>query len=195
MKTRRIYLWIALVTVVGLVLSACAAPKSKTDASEGTPYKVGFCAAITGGGSSLGVPERNTAEMLAEQYADGVTGPDGEYNYIDGETVTFRYKDRSDHNKTKITRLDALTFTRRFLAHVLPERFVRIRHYGLLATRATKLHARALTLIGKPLPPPPPEDSTWADAFLRIFGRDPLLCPACHQARLIERPVFRPLRL
>ena len=113
----------------------------------------------------------------------------------DGEAVTFKYKDRADHNKTKTTSLDALTFTRRFLAHVLPARFVRIRHYGLLATRATKLHARAVTLIGKTLPPPPPRDPTWVDAFLRIFGRDPLLCPACHQARLIERSVFMPLRL
>ena len=43
---------------------------------EGTAYKVGFCAAITGPGSSLGVPERNTAEMLAEQYPS-VTGSDG----------------------------------------------------------------------------------------------------------------------
>ena len=43
--------------------------------------------------------------------------------------------------------------------------------------------------------PPPPKDPSWADAFQRLFGRDPLLCPACHQARLVLRRGFRPLRL
>jgi branched-chain amino acid transport system substrate-binding protein len=48
-------------------------------APTGTPYKIGFCAAITGPGSSLGVPERNTAEMIAAQLTaeGGVVGPDG----------------------------------------------------------------------------------------------------------------------
>jgi len=95
MNTHRISLVVSLLTVLGLVLAACApsaspeptevpptaaptaTPTSEAAVVEGTPYKLGFCAAITGPGSSLGVPERNTAEMLAEQYADGITGPDG----------------------------------------------------------------------------------------------------------------------
>jgi ABC-type branched-subunit amino acid transport system substrate-binding protein len=46
---------------------------------EGTPYKIGFISAVTGPGSSLGVPERNTAEMIAEQLTaeGGIVGPDG----------------------------------------------------------------------------------------------------------------------
>jgi branched-chain amino acid transport system substrate-binding protein len=50
---------------------------------EGAPYKIGFCAAITGSGSSLGWPERNTAEMLAEQYQYGITGPDGVHHALE----------------------------------------------------------------------------------------------------------------
>ncbi len=51
----------------------------KWPAKEGAAYKLGFCAAITGPGSSLGVPERNTAEMIAAQLNEqgGVLGPDG----------------------------------------------------------------------------------------------------------------------
>ena len=56
----------------------------------------------------------------------------------DGHTVTFRYKDRADQNKTKSRTVEAPIFARLFLQHVLPKRFVRIRHYGLLATRAVK---------------------------------------------------------
>jgi branched-chain amino acid transport system substrate-binding protein len=66
-------------------VAATEAPPPPTEApsAEGTPYKVGFCAAITGPGSSLGVPERNTAEMLAEQYADGIMGSDGVHHDVE----------------------------------------------------------------------------------------------------------------
>jgi hypothetical protein len=113
----------------------------------------------------------------------------------DGHTVTFRYKDRADGNKAKTTQLSGERFCRRFLTHVLPPRFVRIRHYGLLATRATKMRTRCHEIFGTQPASPPPKDASWADAFQRLFGRDPLLCPACHQARLVLRPAFRPLRL
>lgn len=77
MNIRRISVTVTLLTLIGLVLAACA------PAAEATPYKIGFCAAITGPGSSLGVPERNTAEMLQEQYADGITGPDGVHHDLE----------------------------------------------------------------------------------------------------------------
>ena len=54
----------------------------------------------------------------------------------DGENVTFRYKDRADGNATKYRTVSGPDFARLFLQHVLPPRFVRIRHYGILA--ATK---------------------------------------------------------
>jgi hypothetical protein len=50
-------------------------------------------------------------------------------------TVTFRYKDYADGHKHKTLTLDALEFLRRFLQHVLPKGFMKIRHYGLLASR------------------------------------------------------------
>ena len=52
--------------------------------------------------------------------------------------VAFRYRDTADDRKQKIMRLEALEFIRRFLLHVLPRGFVRIRHYGLLANRTRK---------------------------------------------------------
>jgi hypothetical protein len=52
----------------------------------------------------------------------------------DGQ-VTFRYKDYADAQQSKTLTLDAVTFLRRFLCHVLPTGFVRIRHYGLLGNR------------------------------------------------------------
>lgn len=89
MRTDRMHTFIALGIAAVLVLAGCATPAPGATSApaagvtEGTPYKIGFCAAITGPGSSLGLPERNTAEMLAEQYAEGVTGPDGVHHSVE----------------------------------------------------------------------------------------------------------------
>jgi Putative transposase len=52
----------------------------------------------------------------------------------DGQ-VTFRWRDSADHNEQKLTALSHDKFLRRFLLHLLPQGFVRIRHFGLLACR------------------------------------------------------------
>ena len=56
---------------------------------------------------------------------------------FDGATVSFRWKDYRDNNRVKLMALDATEFTRRFLLHVLPSGFTRIRHYGILSSRNT----------------------------------------------------------
>lgn len=54
---------------------------------------------------------------------------------LENGKVTFRWKDYADHNRQKTMTLDVFEFIRRFLLHVLPSGFVRIRYYGLLSTR------------------------------------------------------------
>jgi hypothetical protein len=68
---------------------------------------------------------------------------------FDGDRVTFRYRDYRDANVQKTMTLDTDEFLRRFLMHVVPSRFVRIRYYGFMAnrTRATAL-VQARALIG-----------------------------------------------
>jgi hypothetical protein len=74
---------------------------------------------------------------------------------FDHANVTFRWKDyrADDGDRQKVMRLAAGEFIRRFLIHVLPQGFHRIRHYGLLAssTRADNVaHARELLAVSKP---------------------------------------------
>jgi hypothetical protein len=114
--------------------------------------------------------------------------------HYDGHTVVFRYKDRKDGNKTKLEPVSAQKFSRLFLQHVLPDRFVRIRHYGLLAARRRNDLERCRRELGGRKPPKPPKES-WAVAFRRLFGRDPLLCPVCQVGRLVVLDVLPPLRL
>ncbi len=105
----------------------------------------------------------------------------------DGQ-VFFRWKDYADDHRTKVMRLTANEFIRRFLLHVLPKRFVRIRHYGLLAGRnvSTKL-ARCRQLLGVPDVEQPVE-RTWLDWLREWTGQDLSCCPRC-QSPLIRQPL------
>jgi hypothetical protein len=53
---------------------------------------------------------------------------------IESDTVTFGYKDYKDSGKKKSMALNQKEFTRRFSQHILPKRFVKIRHYGILSS-------------------------------------------------------------
>ena len=115
----------------------------------------------------------------------------------DGKTVRFRYRDRRDGNRLKTAQLDAPTFCRSFLQHVLPKGFVRIRRYGLLSNRVRKpllKHCRELLGAEPPLLLAPPGESR-VQALRRIFGVEPDLCPSCKLGRLIVRAEWRTSRL
>ena len=66
--------------------------------------------------------------------------------------VTFQWRDYSDSNRTKYSTIDALEFLRRFMLHVLPDRFVRIRYFGFLSNRhRAERIARARRLLARPV--------------------------------------------
>jgi len=54
---------------------------------------------------------------------------------VDDQRVSFNYKDYRDAGKQKVAKLSGVEFLRRFATHILPAGFVRIRHYGFLASR------------------------------------------------------------
>ena len=98
--------------------------------------------------------------------------------------VTFKYKDRKDNNATRTVTLDADEFIRRFLLHVLPDGFQRVRHYGLFANRNKKHDlARCRELLGVSPPPQPAGEST-RELMLRIAGFDIAQCPHCKKGTL-----------
>ena len=77
--------------------------------------------------------------------------------------------------------LTAEEFLRRFLLHVLPKGFVRIRHYGVLASRhvSTQLAACRRLLVGQAAPAAEPPKKTLAEQILEWFGIDVIHCPHC----------------
>ena len=82
----------------------------------------------------FGGPEQ-VLKYLA-RYTHRVAIANSRITAIDSDSVSFRYQDYARGHRNRVMTLAAVEFLRRFLQHVLPERFVRIRHYGFLANRA-----------------------------------------------------------
>ena len=104
---------------------------------------------------------------------------------LNGE-VTLSYRDRKDRDRKKIMTLEAHEFIRRFLLHVLPEGFMRIRHFGFLANRSKKqalAQCRKLLDLDPALPKSPILSAK--DLLLKITGIDLTRCPCCHEGTLI----------
>jgi hypothetical protein len=99
---------------------------------------------------------------------------------LDADGVTFRYKDyrRNAQERYRTMTLAPNEFIRRFLLHVLPKGFHRIRHYGLLASAARRANiARVRELLAAPEPPTLPDPTTKATATAPTDHRPP--CPSC----------------
>jgi endogenous inhibitor of DNA gyrase (YacG/DUF329 family) len=109
---------------------------------------------------------------------------------ITDDHVVFSYKDRRDKNKKKILTLKGEEFLRRFLLHVVPSGFMRIRHYGFLSSRNK---TKALTIIRKELNVAAPEKKklTWKQIAKTRLGFDPRKCPSCGGEMVIYKIIPR----
>jgi hypothetical protein len=96
---------------------------------------------------------------------------------MDEKSVTFQWKDYADNNRQKRMKLDSVEFIRRFMLHVIPTGFVRIRHYGFLSNRSRK---EKLDACRKALGVKPPKHETtsdnqsphWYDLVIKFLGID-----------------------
>lgn len=109
---------------------------------------------------------------------------------LESNHVTFRWKDYADGHRVKMMTLDAVEFIRRFLLHVLPQGFMRIRHYGFLSNRNRKEKLPLCRkLIDRDNAAREPSASSKADTvgLAEISGFP--FCPLCKQGRMfiIER--------
>jgi hypothetical protein len=115
---------------------------------------------------------------------------------VNGGRVVFRYRDRNDGDRSKVMTLPAQEFMRRFLLHVLPRSFVRIRHFGFLANRAkTRKLERCRQLLGADPPLPPAAPRSCADRVRQLTGMDLETCPVCGCGRMVVVTKLQPVRL
>jgi hypothetical protein len=104
---------------------------------------------------------------------------------ISGTMVGFSYLDRNDGDKQKYLELPGVKFIHRFLFHIVPYRFMRIRHYGFLSTR---VKSTMLKEIRERLKYPDPGEKpklTVREVIKIIYGHDIDLCPTCMEGALL----------
>lgn len=107
--------------------------------------------------------------------------------------VTFKWRDYRDKKKEKMMTVSAEEFIRRFLIHVLPDRFVKIRHYGILGSRNKKTKLKLCKkLTGTVLHIKKAERLTAAEMVLKLAGRDITLCPCCGSGKLTQSWALSP---
>ena len=108
---------------------------------------------------------------------------------LENGQVSFKWRDYKDNSKWKVMTISADEFIRRFLIHILPNRFMKIRHYGLLGNRnkTTKL------IICKHLTKTPVlsvEKTSTLKLIQKIIGRDVSKCPHCGSDKLRRYMLF-----
>jgi hypothetical protein len=110
---------------------------------------------------------------------------------VTDDTVSFRWKDYRHGSQIRTLTLDVDEFLRRFLLHVLPKRFVRIRYFGLLASRCRTDDLAMCRTVLAVAPPPPVTASSVSSPRTRSWP-----CPRCGAPmRIIERLTARQLFL
>jgi hypothetical protein len=112
---------------------------------------------------------------------------------MEGNQVSFRWRDSADNNKIKLLTLEAFEFIRRFLFHVLPDQFVKIRYYGILSHRNRKgklLRCKRLLGVLRREEPEEAPKETWEDLLTRITGIDPRVCPHCGKGKMIQKEIL-----
>jgi hypothetical protein len=114
---------------------------------------------------------------------------------IDGEHVRFLWKDRAHGGRSRCMRVSGVEFVRRFLLHVLPKGFVRIRHFGFLSNRAReKKLALARQLIADRAADPQAQarDVPRSEVVVEPCREAPDRCPSCELGRMKPAGAIEP---
>lgn len=105
--------------------------------------------------------------------------------YVDNEKIVFKWRDYKGKNKEKVMSLKPSEFIRRFTMHILLDRFVKIRHYGILANRNKHLKLKRCKEIFT-IKPKEIENLSSAELFFKLTGIKIGKCKACEKGNLMN---------
>jgi hypothetical protein len=128
----------------------------------------------------FGGPEHVLKDLA--RYTHRVAISNGRLLSLDNGQVRFRWRDSRHDNHSSVITLDAVEFIRRFLLHVLPSGFVKIRHFGLLANRNRR---QVLALCRLHLNATTPGHQRTADRTAEV--RTQSILPAVQMPHLVRR--------
>lgn len=113
---------------------------------------------------------------------------------LQGRKVSCSYYDNKSGGEQKVLTLDAVEFIRRFLQHVLPKGYMRIRHYGLHHNRKRGALAMCRQLLGGSVQEPPEQKLTLESWLGEVMEEDPRKCPFCGKGRMEKYRPFGALQ-
>jgi hypothetical protein len=124
----------------------------------------------------------DTVLAYLAQYTYRIAMSDRRLIAVDERHVSFKYKDYADHQRPKVMTLPGQEFVRRFLLHILPLGFMRIRHCGFLANcqRRKKLALIRLALASRVDDSSIIEINGRREMIVDMKGTLPTVCPCCH---------------
>jgi len=113
---------------------------------------------------------------------------------VEGGRVYFKWKNYRKDGKLEETSLEICEFIRRFLLHVLPNGYFKIRYYGILASRNRPKLRMAQEILGDEIAYEQPEETqkTFEEWFFELTGIEPGICPFCKKGRLIRKVQLAP---
>jgi len=142
-------------------------------------------------------PPFKSAEYVLQylgRYTHRVAISNNRIKFIENGYVTFKWKDYRDKNKEKFMTVTAEEFIRRFLMHILPNRFVKIRHYGILGNRNRKTKLQnCKRLTGAKVKSITEKKLTIEELLLKLTGKDIRICPCCKKGKMETKKRVQPV--
>jgi hypothetical protein len=134
-------------------------------------------------------PALSNAENVIEylgRYTHRVAISNARILSIADDKVHFVWKDYSQHGRSKVMKLGAVEFINRFMLHVLPCGFYKIRYYGIFAnTHCNDKLDTYLSIDNKEMELSSMEGKGWQELVRDVFGYDPFSCKKCKKGKMI----------
>ena len=134
-------------------------------------------------------PALNNAENVIEylgRYTHRVAISNARLLKIEDEKIHFVWKDYRQNGMTKVMKIKAVEFINRFMMHILPCGFYKIRYYGIFANiHCNDVLDTYLSMDGKEMELSSMEGKNWQDLVKEVLGYDPFLCKKCNKGRMV----------
>jgi len=127
------------------------------------------------------------------RYVNRVAIANSRIKKVDEKEVAFSWKDYRTE-KQHVTPLKGETFLKRWLMHILPAGFVKVRHFGILSCRNKKDALTVARQYFKQTVPASLKKEPWYVIFEKIHGHSPFLCPECKKGMMGVVEVYSPIR-
>jgi hypothetical protein len=134
------------------------------------------------------------AEQVLEylgRYTHRVAISNNRIKKVEGDKVTFTWRDYRDTDRIKMMTVETFEFIRRFLLHILPAGFFKIRYYGILSNRNRQTKLKRCKELFDIKIEHEPIVLNWQELLFELFGIDVRVCPICQTGRMVRKEMNR----